>query len=194
MYEDAIMKLLGLTRAKYLAILQGEQELNGKSGITAIKSALAEMNVENELRKTVVALKDAPPTNVNKLNSKVRYLQALKDLGHDNPTSAYFMKYVPIIPPSFRPVYPLPSGDLAVSDINKHYRNVGLITNSYKDIDKLGAISKKDALRYDYDLYNGVKSLQGFIDPQTYGSEKYKGVIKELSGDQAKFGLIHAQA
>ena len=194
MYEDAIMKLLGLTRAKYLDVLQGKMELNGKTGMDAIKDALSSMKIENELRKTVTELKDAPPTNVNKLNSKVRYLQALKDLGHDDPTSAYFMKYVPIIPPQFRPVYPLPSGDLAVSDINKHYRNVGLITNSKKKLDDLGAVSKDDGLRYDFDLYNGVKSLQGFIDPQTYGSEKYKGVIKELSGDQAKYGLIHSQA
>ena len=194
MYEDAIMKLLGLTRAKYLDILQGKQELNDKTGIDAIESALKSMNVTGEMAKTVEQLKSAPPTNVNKLNSKLRYLKALKELDHKDPTSAYFMKYVPVIPPTFRPVYPLPSGDLAVSDINKHYRNVGLITNSYKELEKLKAVGKEDKLRYNYDLYNGVKSLQGFIDPQTYGSEKYKGIIKELSGEQAKYGLIHAQA
>ena len=131
---------------------------------------------------------------MNKLNTKLRYLNALDKLGYKSPSSAYLMKHVPVIPPSFRPIYPLPSGDLAVTDINKHYRQVSLLTNGVKDLSKEKGLSKTDSLKYDYDLYQGIKALQGFIDPITYGSEKYKGVIKELAGEQAKYGLIHAQA
>lgn len=194
MYEDASMKLLDLTRDKYLKIAKGDMELNGKTGFDAINSALKEIDIKKSIKSTKKDLEGAPPTNVNKLNKKLRYLKALDSLGYKNPNDAYTMKYVPVIPARFRPIYPLPSGDLAVSDINKHYRNVGLITNSYKDLDKLKGISKKDKLKYDFELYNGVKALQGFIDPVTYGKEKYKGVIKELSGEQAKYGLIHAHA
>ncbi len=194
MYEEAILKLLGLTKAKYTSILQGQDQLNDKTGIDAIIAALAGMDVDAELESTKQTLKTAPPTNVNRLNTKLRYLHALKTLGYKSPDKAYLMKYVPVIPPAFRPVYPLPSGDLAVSDINKHYRQVGLLTQGFKDLNTLGGMSKPDELKYDYDLYNGVKALQGFIDPITYGQEKYKGVIKELAGEQAKFGLIQALA
>jgi len=194
MYEEAIMKLLNLTRAKYLAILQGQETIDDNTGIDAIVTALKNLNIQKELKSTEVDLKIAPPTNVNKLNTKLRYLSALDSLGYKSPSEAYLMKYVPVLPPAFRPIYPLPSGDLAVTDINRHYRQVSLLTKGAKNLKDLGGLSPKDQLKYDYDLYNGVKALQGFIDPITYGNEKYKGIIKELAGEQAKYGLIHAQA
>ena len=194
MYEEAIMKLLNLTRASYLNILQGTEQFNNKTGIEAITEALSKINVKKTLKETSLELKTAPPTNINKLNTKLRYLQALNNLGYSSPDKAYLMKYVPILPPTSRPIYPLPSGDLAVSDLNKHYRQVGLVTKGIKDLKQQGGMSKTDMLKYNYELYNNIKALQGFIDPVTYGSKKYKGVIKELAGEQAKFGLIHAQA
>ena len=76
-------------------------------------------------------MKVAPPTNINVLNTKVRNLQALVDLKM-TPKEAYTTQLVPILPPKFRPIYPLPSGDLVPSDINKHYRDIGAINQTYK--------------------------------------------------------------
>jgi DNA-directed RNA polymerase subunit beta' len=189
MFEDAIIKALDLTENSYQAILDGKQELNGKTGHTAIIDALKEIDVNKRTEELKEQLKVAPPTNVNKLNTKVRYMEALQDLKM-TPLKAYTISKVPIIPPVFRPAYPLPSGDLAVSDINKHYRAVGLVNNQL--ISAFDVLPDKDKLDGIRDLYTSIKAMQGFIDPITYSKEKYKGYLQELG--RMKTGLIHGKA
>jgi DNA-directed RNA polymerase beta' subunit len=92
--------------------------------------------VKAEIKSAKAALKEAPPSNVNKLNTKIKYLKALNDLDM-KPNEAYLMSKVPVIPPQYRPIYPLPSGDLMVSDINKHYRDIGLVSQNYKKVKKI---------------------------------------------------------
>ncbi|MBT7928568.1 hypothetical protein HN682_01435, partial [Candidatus Peregrinibacteria bacterium] len=189
MYELAITKLLGLTENKFNKILDGSLELDGKTGVEAIHAALKGIDVKKELKKTKAELKDASDSAVNGLNKKARYLKALKDLDY-TADEAYMTQYLPVLPPIFRPVYPLPSGDLMKSDLNEHYRDIGVINNNYKAIkDKLG---KEEQLEYDQSIYKAVKAYQGFIDPISFSGKKYKGVIKELSGTQVKHGLIHS--
>lgn len=189
MYEGAITKLLDLTEEKFAKVMEGELELDGKTGVNAIVSGLKNINVTSEIRKLKAELKDAPESNVNKLNSKIRYLQALKELGY-TPEQAYLTKSVPVLPPIYRPIYPLPSGDLMVSDINQHYRDIGVINSNYKEIKS--KLSKEEQYQYDHALYKSIKAQQGFIDPITYSQKKYKGIIKELSGTQVKHGFIHS--
>ena len=189
MFEDAIMKALNLTENAYDAVLNGKQEINGKTGHEAIINALKEIKVTQRTKALRDELKIAPPTNVNKLNTKIRYMEALKDLKMD-PIQAYTLSKIPIIPPVFRPVYPLPSGDLVVSDINKHYRDVGLINTQLKTA--VNDLPDKEKLEGMRTLYNSVKAMQGFIDPITYSKEKYKGFIQELG--KMKTGLIHGKA
>jgi DNA-directed RNA polymerase beta' subunit len=108
-------------------------------------------------------LKVAPPTNVNKLNTKVRILEALHDKGL-NPKDAYTIEKVLVIPPRFRPIYPLPSGDLHVSDINKHYLDVGLKARGLDNALKENLLTEEEIGSYKahlvtYDAINtsGVK-------------------------------------
>ena len=191
MFEDAIMKALDLTEKGYQGVVQGKEELNGLTGMPAIIAALDEIDVGEKLTALKTELKDAPPTNVNKLNRKIKYLAALKDFKM-SPVKAYTMKMLPIIPPVFRPIYSLPSGDLAVNDINKHYAAVGNINKRYKANLDLDIVSEDEKKKYNYDLYQSVKALQGFIEPVTYGKEKYKGILKEIG--TMKTGLIHGKA
>ena len=189
MYENAIISALDLTENSYNSILNGKTKLNGLTGHTAIIKALENINVEERIKKLKEELKNAPPTNVNKLNTKIRYMQALQDLNL-TPVKAYTISKIPIIPPIFRPVYPLPSGDLVVSDINKHYRDVGLINTQLKNAFKI--LPEKEKQAGIKNLYNSVKAMQGFIDPITYSREKYKGFLQELG--KTKTGLIHGKA
>jgi DNA-directed RNA polymerase subunit beta' len=189
MYETAITKLLDLTEDKFSKVLTGELEYNGKTGVEAISAGLKAISVPAELRRLRAELKTAPESNVNKLNSKVRYLQALKDLKY-TPEQAYMTKLVPVLPPVYRPIYPLPSGDLMVSDVNQHYRDIGVINNNYKAIKS--KLSKEEQRQYDHSLYSAIKAQQGFTDPVTYSQKKYKGVIKELTGKQVKHGFVHS--
>ncbi|MBC8409904.1 MAG: hypothetical protein H8E12_14450, partial [Rhodobacteraceae bacterium] len=193
MYEQAIIRLLDLTKNNYTQILEGKQTLNDETGIKAIKMALKEIDVKTELRDTKDLLDTAAPSEINKLNKKVRYLKALEKL-ETGPHEAYFTKHIPVLPPMFRPIYPLPSGDLMVSDMNKHYKDLGVVNKNYSKYLEAtdGNISEQEKYTYDYALYTSLKALQGFTDPLNYSGEKYKGVIKELAGEQVKHGLVHS--
>jgi DNA-directed RNA polymerase subunit beta' len=188
MYADAIMKILGLTQQRFEDILEGKEKLNELTGMEAIIAALSAIKVDSKLLSVTDELVSAPPTNVNKLNTLAKYLRALKDLKL-RPEEAYTMKYVPVLPPVYRPTVPLPSGDLAVSDINKHYRDIGIINTSLLRAKK--DLTKEDVDLAEYSLYNTVKAMQGFIEPTTYGGEQYKGILKEIG--KPKVGLIQGK-
>ena len=187
MSESAIKSILGLTNKSYDNIMSGKESINGKTGPTALIGMLKSFDVPKELEATKKELEDAPPTNVNKLNTKVRILDALNKEGL-NPKDAYVLKNVLTLPPKFRPIYPLPSGDLQVSDINKHYRDIGLKAKGLKNAIKEDIIDEEEKIKYENGLYYSVKSMQGFVDPITYGKQKYKGALKELGN--TKGGII----
>lgn len=190
MFEDAIMKLTGLTENKYADIIDGKDTLNGKSGVDAIVYALGGIDVDKELKSKSEELKTAPPTNVNKLNTTVKYLKTLKNLKL-SATDAYTISKVPVTPPQFRPIYPLPSGDLMVSDINKHYKDVGVINNGLRANLADGNLTAQKEIESKAMLYNTVKALQGIIDPLTYSKQKYKGFLKDFG--KVKTGLVHGR-
>lgn len=185
MFEDAIMKSLDLTQQGYLDILSGKKELNGKSGMSGIIDNLKKIDVSSTIKKLKDELRVTAPTNVNKLNTKIKYLSALKDFGY-TPIEAYTISKLPIIPPVFRPIYPLPSGDLMVADVNKHYRDVGLMNQGIKNVYK--DLLPEDIISNEFHLYNSVKALQGLIEPATYSKEKYKGFLADVA--KTKTGFI----
>ncbi len=191
MAELAIKSILDLTNNEYDAFMEGKKEVGGKKGPAALSQALEDLDISKELEKTKEELARAPISNVNKLNTKVRILDALAKEGL-NAKDAYTTTKVLVIPPKFRPIYPLPSGDLQVSDINKHYRDVGLQAINLKEAMAEDLLTEEEQIKFENDLYNSVKAMQGFIDPMTYGKMKYKGALKDL-GD-TKSGLIFGTA
>jgi len=184
-YEDAITKILDLSEKDYNSILTGKKELNGDTGVSAIVKSLKDLNIDAQIDSISKELKVAPPTNINKLNTRLKYLKVLKELNY-KPEEAYTITKLPVIPPQFRPVYPLPSGDLMVSDLNKHYRDVGVINKNFREAKDF--LTKEDNIKTANDLYLTVKALQGFSDPITYSKNKYKGTTTELG--EMKTGLI----
>jgi len=182
MYADAIMKVLNITEAQLNDTIKGVHKIGGKTGVPAIVAGLKTLNVKTEITKLKKELKNAPPTNVNKLNRRIRYLQTLDNL-ELSAVDAYTMKVVPVLPPAFRPIYPLQTGDLMISDLNKHYRDIGTINIALRGAKN--DLSTAEMAEATTSLYTSVKALQGFIDPVNYSSKKYKGIIKELSGKQA---------
>ncbi len=189
MFAPAITKILGITDKKYSDIIDGKLKLKGKSGIPAIISALEAYDVDAELVKATAALKTAPVSSVNSLNTKVRYLQNLSRMKL-NPKEAYTITKIPILPPKFRPIYSLPTGDLMTSDINKHYRDIGVINTALKSTKDI--IGADEVLRANRSLYDSVRAMQGFIEPITYGGEKYKGILEEIG--ESKKGLIQGKS
>ena len=188
MMEDAIIKLLGLTGPRFEAIIAGDEMLDGKTGPEAIEAALKKIDVKAEERKLKKELASAPEQKINVINKKIRYLQALNKFGMT--PSDYMIRKVPVLPPLYRPIYPLPSGDLMISPINRHYRDVWLINKGISDVNKSGINVQEFNKKNKTDLYRAVKSLQGLVEPITYSKEKYEGAIKTLAGPAPKHGYI----
>jgi DNA-directed RNA polymerase subunit beta len=180
-YEETIQKLMGVTKDKYKAMIT-----DGTVGPEVLKF-LENLNVDSKLDELGDKIKKAKKPEIPKLNYQIRVLRNLKTMGL-NPVDAYMMKYMPIIPPKFRPIYPLPNGDLNASPINYHYRDVGLINQQLGKMLELG-IDTKDVRLAKSKLYQSVKAAQGLGDPVTYDNTK-EGLIKTLAGEDPSSGLF----
>lgn len=188
MFERAIQIILNLTSVQFDDVMSGKKDIDGKTGPEGVISALKKLNVEQEIDIAKSAINDTSnPALVNKLNKKLRYLTAIKNSGM-SLEEAYTMKYVPVLPPLFRPIVPLPSGDLHVAPINEHYRDIAILDNSLQKEKELGDKDRANVVRNE--LYRTVSAAQGHVDPITYKKNKYEGLLKTLSGDSPKSGFI----
>ena len=189
LFQPAVQSLVGLNGKEFERLMSEELTIDGLTGAKYVSKKLKSLDVNTEYKKAIADLKKAPTSQVNQLNKKVRYLKVLKDFNLD-PFDAYMMKVVPILPPLFRPIYPLPSGDLQVSPINKHYRDISLINNQISKIRKSGVDDAVFNKVNRVSLYGTLKALIGLTDPMTYTNEKYEGLLKTLAGDAPKEGFI----
>lgn len=187
-FEPAITSILEMTSTQFNKIIGEEITEDGITGSALIKKKLNAIDINKRLKELDAKLVKAKPTQVNTLHRQIRYLEALKKFDM-RPVDAYMMRYFPIIPPKFRPAFPLESGDLRVSPINKHYRDVGLIWSQLKQSSALGldpSLNKDNRVS----LYKAVKAAFGIIDPITMTKEKYEGILKTLSGPMPKTGFV----
>lgn len=193
--QKSITSILGLTNSLYTKILNEQEELGGKTGFKAIESALGTIDVKVELKKARKALQTVSPPNIDKLNKKIRYLEALEKF-EISPKELMISK-VPIMPPVFRPVYPLPTGDIMVNPINWSYRQLGLVNNSLKQYKSMGADAYKTlGTNARKSLYESVSEVQGVTDPIGFGQEKRLGALAQLSGKKGtspKYGFIQSK-
>jgi len=193
LYENAIRSVLGLTSTAYDKIINEEVSENNKTGSDLILHKLSQLNITKDLEDSKKQLKTATPLQVNALNKRIRFLQVLND--HKlNPVKAYSLSVLPILPPIFRPIYPLPSGDIQVSPINKHYRDISLINSQINFIRSLGVDDKEFNKTNRIELYNTTKALIGLTEPSNYTAQKYKsyeGLLSTLSGTKSpKHGFV----
>ena len=188
LYESAIQNLTGLNGREYAQVMDETLAKDDLTGAALIRKRLAQLDVDKELKAAEAELKTAPPTKVNFLHNRIKYLQTLNE-NHLKPVDAYMMSVVPVIPSVFRPIYPLPSGDLQVSPINKHYRDVALINNQIKAVKQSG-LGENFNKNNRASLYKALQAMTGLIDPITYSKEKYEGLLQTLAGGAPKAGFV----
>lgn len=179
--EDGVKTVLGITNVEYSNLLDNMPELIDR---------LDKVNVAEELQKAQEELKTAPASKINKLNSRVRVLQAL-DREQLTPLDQYTINKVLVIPPKMRPIVPLPSGDIAPSDINEHYRSVGLSAKTMQEALEEDLLDNDDVTRYTRRLYDSVSNLQGLTEP-SYQQKKFRGALAEYK--DTKRGLLFGKA
>jgi DNA-directed RNA polymerase subunit beta' len=191
LYENAVKSILGLNTPAFERIINEDDKDSKMKGNQRIAKMLSDIDIDEELAKAKDALKTAGPTQVNTLNKRIRFLSVLKERNL-RPEKAYMMELIPVLPPIYRPVYPLPSGDTQNSPINYHYRDVAVLNQSIKDIKAQGhLIDELEQNRKNRsDLYKSVKALMGLAEPITFTTRQYEGLLGTLAGDSPKQGFI----
>jgi len=193
-FEAAIRELLDITAAQFREYTDGRRWVDGdgkevdrgsKGAVTggaALKVLLSKIDVGREIQRLKARIPGLKGADLNKANRKLRYLNALQTKELD-PT-VYILNSFPIIPATFRPIYPMPDGNLTISDVNHSYRDMLLVNNQLRDQqlpDGLKANLRKD-------LYDGLKSIAGLggsISPR-----EHKGLIEQIAGDRPKTGFF----
>jgi DNA-directed RNA polymerase subunit beta' len=195
LFERAITSLLGVTGKQYDQVIAGETSMDGKTGPEAIISALAKLDIDAELREAKAELKTARRGNLDAAYKRVKYLQAIKNLG-TTADNAYGMRNIPVIPPVFRPITAMEGGDLNVDGVNLLYRDVAMLNDQYAAGKKLLPDSALAPIRKD--LYEAVSSLVGIDAAQTgmssNGDVKPPGILSILSGrNSPKESYVHTK-
>jgi DNA-directed RNA polymerase subunit beta' len=101
------------------------------------------------------------------------------------------MKHLPVIPPKFRQVYPMPDGSLNIADPNHTYREVILINNQIKSLEKMG-VDPENLTPLRAGLHAALMGHVGMAEPLTR-SEEFKGFIRNIKGHTNKYGLFQSR-
>jgi DNA-directed RNA polymerase beta subunit len=188
--EEPIRRLLGLTNKEYMDIVAGTEELNGLTGGEAIRDALGDINIDEEIEKYRSHIKDFRGAKRDNAVKSLRYLSAAKK--QDIHPRDWVLDKLPVLPPVFRPVSQM--GNLTlISDINELYRDV-LETND--TINKLRTdIPESQLAEEKRSLYGSVAAAFGLGEPITPEgrSKGLKGAVKQVIGNRAKHGLFQSK-
>lgn len=168
-------------------------ENDGKlpTGGEAIESMLKDIDVARELKLVdAEAATTKSAAKRDKLNKRRRYLLALKKMGM-TPADAYVNHTVPVVPPKFRSLYPLPDGSLNVSDPVHGYREVLLVSNMMKEMKAMG-VDAEHIRQLRGDLHKSVAGLVGTMEPLTREAH-FKGFLSAVKGSSPKTGFFQSR-
>ena len=186
--EGAAQKVLDMG-GEFNKILDGKLHLDkdgkinsngeGDTGAVAIERLLKKVDVDAEMDALLEKAKGAKDAQLDSINKRLRYLQALKKF-ELRPEQAYMRKKLPVVPPKYRPVYSLPDGNVGTSDINLLYQQIGLVNEVMKKpvMDLLPESEKQDIRQ---ELRKSVKAISGLTDYNLKGRDR-EGFISTISG------------
>ena len=190
MMEEPVRRVLGLTAKKMEAILSGREELNGKTGGDAIKSALSNINIDHAMEVARAEMENRRGSQRDNAVKVLGYLKAAKEMGI-KPES-WMITRVPVLPPMFRPVAKM--GDVAlVPDMNELYKELIEMKRNYEDLSKeLPASALADERLA---MYGAVKAAYGLGDSITAEgrAKNLKGAIRQVIGTIPKFGMYQSK-
>lgn len=201
-FESAIRSLTNLTGPQYESIINGTKHVDKNGALTAspgtetvtggagINRILSGIDLDKELTVTKAKLKIAREGDLNRLNKRVRYLTALKDLNL-RPEQAYMRKLLPIVPPIYRPIYDMPNRGLQVAPANILYQNTSILNKSAQ-LPVMKLLSHEDKSELHEDLYSSTRAVAGLEPVIQKGREAtpIEGFISQISSDRPKSGFF----
>lgn len=188
--EEPIRRVLGLTSNQLSSIISGKEQLNGKTGGAALKSALSNINTGRliaQARHDINTKRGSARDNAVKV---LGYLTAAQKM--NIKPSDWLISKIPVLPPSFRPISKV--GDVAlVPDTNELYKELIENKQNYETLKKDLPDSALTEERLN--IYKSVKAAFGLGDSiTTEGQAKnLKGPIKQIIGTVPKWGQFQSK-
>ena len=200
-FMPAVQNILALTEDQVRDVALGKLYIDGSgaktteggagaaTGVAALSKAMDA--IQDDFRKnrarTIETAKVARGPKLDKLNRKIRYMDTLESKGV-RASDAYVLKHVPVIPPVFRPLYTLPSGQVQASSLNHLYKNLATMNSQLKKIEDLPSEMKEPTRAA---LMDSVAATMGLGDSLVnHQNREYKGIVHIISGDQPKYGFF----
>jgi len=202
LYEKPVQAVTGLKKKELDGLLSGKKFVdkdgnlvssdatNNLTGGEGVHRLLSKIDVQKELRSSRARLATANKTEKPKLLKKIKYLSSL-DRMKLNPAEAFTNKYLPVVPPTARPIYAMDDGNLNVADPNHGYREVLFINRALEDLKK-HKIGNETLAPVRAGLYKATAGLVGLTTPLTRNAN-FKGFISTIAGQQNKTGLFQSK-
>ncbi len=172
-FEEPIRRLLGMTQPVFSKTLR-------EKGGAYFKSELAKIDVDAKLAELKARSKRERGTALNDVVKQIKYLTALKE-ENLHPKDAYVLHHVPVIPPIFRPIIPMPNDpkQLMVSDPNKLYMHLMDANHVLRN-----TVLESDTPKHREHVYNAVSALFGTdeVNDDELRGQKVKGFLTAISG------------
>lgn len=178
LFETAVKNLLDIKDSEFRNIL------NEENGHAKIKGMLASINVHDQIDKLTKDIAIAPKTKKDKMLKQLKLLKSLNSLDI-HPSDAYTTSIIPVVPPTFRPIFEIPGGHMQTHSLNSLYRDAGLINNTIKELGPTVELSTS--------LYNAIGAIQGVSNSVSKQNEikGVKGAIKIITGSGSpKYGYF----
>jgi len=193
--EDPIRYLLGLTKAKYEAILAGKEQYGNdpaadktqNTGPQALFNALDRMNLDKEIEQARNQAQLGRKTARDMAIRRLRYLQGAKKLGQH--PKEWFLSRVPVLPPIFRPISVMQqSGTPLVSDANYLYKELFDANKALKSMEEVVDDVTDERLA----LYKAFRAVTGLGNPITPKNREcnVKGILKQIFASSPKHGMV----
>lgn len=182
--EEPIIRILGLTKQRFLDVLSGQEKIGDKTGPEAIETALKGINVEREIAMHIQGVKTGSKSSRDVHVRALNYLSGLKSAGVA-PADLMISK-IPVIPPKFRPVIRAGKMDI-IHDANYLYHDLMESGKNYTEAQKTFG----DAGEEYGAMYAAAKAVAGLgapINPK-HVEQGVKGLLQNAIGvgDSPKF-------
>lgn len=186
--DDAVIKRINVTGLLNKAASDDGEALVGGH---AIKAMLGDIHVQDELTHLRQAVADEKSTaKRDKMIKKMKFLAGLDKQGFSDPSKAYVLHNMPVIPPVMRP-YSISGSRLSFADVNELYKHHMLVNGRMKRLDEeigmdMTSPDMEGMVDLRRDLYEGAKAIMAGGEPIDFQAKQkgLKGLLQQIKGDE----------
>jgi hypothetical protein len=149
---------------------------------TEIKAILSKVSSKEILKRISEKIQSSSVPR-NSLLKAVKAVRAA--IKNDLNLADFVITKIPVLPPMFRPIYPLPDGSIEESPINKAYKNLLLVNQLDTKL-----MSGQDKKEFENKLKDAVGEVIGMHDIMDGDFRSPRGAVSIIKGKRNKSGLF----